>query len=148
MVKLKCLKCLPCLSFSHSYFRISNIMLPMVLHSNTATLDLLYTGLCWSSDNKLLDILYQLIIILIKNRSIQDLVIQDLFLSCNISYIANLVLPYHVTLWHLYSFVYRAKVINHLLIPLDPLIHFKNFWIIIRLPCLSFTILYAIHIHW
>ena len=117
------------------------------MHSNTATLDLIYSGLFCRSDSKLIDKPRHLFIISVKHWSIQACMMQYFFLPCSISYIFHIVLPHHVAQWYLPSVVDRYNLTNHLLLTLDPLIHFKVFRLLICIPCLSFIIMSSIHIH-
>ena len=146
-VIVKFLERFTCLCFSPLSFRLAIIMSLKFLHINTATFDLLYPGLYWISDINILDKPHHLLQILAKHRSIQAFVIQDFFLSCHISYISHVVFTYQVAQWHLPSVVYRSKVINRLILPLNPLINFKLCRLLILLPCLFFIIVNARHIY-
>ena len=133
--------------FSTYSFRIDITMFPQLLHRNAAQLDLLYTGLCWISYSKLLDNQYYLLGILVEHWYIQAGMMYYSFLPCHIISITHVVITQHVSQFHLPNILYGYKVINNLLLSIDPLIHLKICSILIRLTFLSFTIVDERHIH-
>ena len=134
MAIMQFFKHIPCLLFLPFSLRLSIIMFLQFLHSNMATLDLIYSGLSWRSDSKILDKPHHLLLILVKHRSIQACVMYYFFLPCYCSYIARVVLPRHIAQWHLPSVLDGAKIINNFLLLINPLVRFKLFRIIIHLP--------------